>query len=263
MQIGNHTNTEIEEGLVRHMVLNALRSFKQKFSKKYGELIIVCDDKHYWRKDIFRFYKASRKKNREQSEIDWNNLFNILNTIRDEINQNMPYKVIQVPHCEADDIIATIAKQSQEDVLILSADKDFKQLQIMQHVKQYDPINKKDVVCDDPSRFLLELIIRGDSGDGIPNVLSPDNSFVDGIRQKPISKKKIEKWIDSNHYDGVPEENLNRNRKLIDFDMIPESIHDSIVQEFENQIKVSKNIDMFGYFVKHRLKMLVESIGEF
>ena len=135
MQIGNHTNIPIEEGLFRHMVINSLRSYKQKFGDEFGEIIIACDDKNYWRKQVFPYYKANRKKNREASEINWASVFDTFNKIKNEIREFFPYRVIQVEHAEADDIIATLVNQfgnvlnSGERILILSGEKEGVQLQ--------------------------------------------------------------------------------------------------------------------------------------
>ena len=199
MQLGNHTNIPIEEGLFRHMVINSLRSYKSKFSEEFGEIIIACDDKNYWRKQVFPYYKANRKKNRDASEIDWTHVFECFNKIKQEIKEYFPYRVVQVDSAEADDIIATLVGEYGTDlngptkILILSGDKDFIQLHSYGNVKQYDPVRKKWISHNDPKRFLFEQILKGDTGDGVPNVLSPDAVFVSGGRQRPLTQKKIDK----------------------------------------------------------------------
>ena len=184
MQLGNHTNAEIEEGMVRHMVLNSLRSYRTKFGPEYGELVIACDNTNYWRKQYFPYYKANRKKARENSDLDWKAVFECLNKIRQELKEFFPYKVVDIESAEADDIIGTIANNYGseldfgEKILILSGDKDYIQLHKYSNVKQYDPTRKKWVTHNDPQQYLKEHILRGDSGDGVPNVLSSDNCFV-------------------------------------------------------------------------------------
>ena len=267
MQIGNHTELVFEEGLVRHMILNSLRLYKQKFGKVYGSMVIACDDKQYWRKDLFPYYKAGRKKTREQSDIDWPSVFETLNKIREEIKQNLPYTVVHVEHCEADDIIATICINSSEDVLILSADKDFIQLH-NERVIQFDPIRKRNVQVEDPKHYLKELIIKGDSGDGIPNVLSDDNCFVEGTRQKPIQKTKLTKWLQlswTSLGDQVPEirKGLERNIKLIDLSQIPPDISSKIWQEYQTQLATPKKVNIIGYLQEHKLKTMMEHAGDF
>lgn len=265
-QIGNHTDLAVEEGLVRHMILNSLRLYKQKFGVVYGDMIIACDDKNYWRKQLFPYYKAGRKKMREQSDINWSLLFDILNKIRQEIKDNLPYIVLHVETAEADDIIATLAKESSEDVLILSADKDFIQLHNSK-VIQFDPIRKKNIKVDRPDLHLKELVIRGDSGDGVPNAMSPDNSLVDGIRQKKIMKAKLDEWVmmDWDQLFNVPEFKIgiSRNKKLIDLSEIPDSITDAIITQYHIALDTPKKINIINYFQQHKLSSLMESANDF
>lgn len=270
-QIGNHTNIDIEPDLVRHMVLNSIRSFNVKFGKEYGDLIIACDDKRYWRRDVFPYYKAHRKKAREKSELNWNVIFDTLNSIRDELREYFPYKVIQVEGAEADDVIGTICHAhgssllTGERILILSGDKDFVQLQKYANVEQFDPVRKKYIRCNDPIRYVQEHIMKGDRGDGVPNFLSADNVFVVGDRQKPLSTRKLEQWIDK-----VPQEVFNddqlrgymRNQQLVDLDFIPDHIKVDVQQQFMDQEGKGKD-KLFNYFVKNKLKHLLESINEF
>ena len=213
----NHSN-DVEEDLVRHMILNSIRMYKQKFSKDYGELVIACDDKNYWRKDIFPYYKAHRKEDRSKSTHDWNKIFEVLNKIRDELKQHFPYKVIQVDRAEADDIIGVLVHQNglylnndtAERILILSGDKDFGQLQKYANVDQYSPVLKKWVKINDPRRFLVEHIIKGDRGDGIPNFLSEDSCIINKKRQRPIASKKLDTWVDLEP-EKYCDENMLRN----------------------------------------------------
>lgn len=273
---GKHlSSTPIELDLFRSTTLNTIRSLNKKFQSEYGELIIATDGKRSWRKDIFPNYKANRKKNREKSDIDWNLIFTNLNTLREELKEIFPYRVIHVDNAEADDIIGTIIIDFsnkiltiKEPILILSGDKDFIQLQKYNSsiiVKQFDPINKKYIVNDNPRNFMKEHIIKGDTGDGIPNFLSPDNSFVDSIRQKPISKKKLSEWLLQEPKDFCNEEmlrNYKRNEILIDLSMTPQHIKTNILNEFASQEGKDKS-KIFNYFIKNKLKVLMESINDF
>lgn len=269
-QIGNHTNAEIEEDLVRHMVLNTIRSLLVKYKAEYGELVIACDDKKYWRREFFPHYKANRKKSREASDIDWNAIFTCLNKIRDELKVYFPYKVIQIEGAEADDVIATLVTKkgnvlnTGEKILILSGDKDFVQLQIYGNVKQFDPIRKKFIEHNDPQLFLKEHILKGDSGDGIPNVLSPADTFVSGKTQKKLTQKRIESLINFKPEDH-PEDiqaNFIRNNTLINLSCVPEKISNAILKEYEEQENKGRQ-HLMNYFINHRLKLLMESISEF
>ena len=267
-QIGNHTNLEVEEGLLRHMILNSIRSYMQKFKSEYGEVVIACDDRKYWRREVFPYYKANRKKAREASEIDWTSVFESLNTIRDELKMFFPYRVIQAEGAEADDVVGTLVEKfgnTSEKILILSGDKDFVQLQTYMNVKQYDPTRKRWVQSNDPSRFIKEHIMRGDTGDGVPNFLSPDNCFVVGERQKPLMQKKIDSWINlepEQFCDDRMLRNYHRNRQLIDLNCIPNEVKDRVLSLYEEQDGKNRK-QLFNYFVDKKLKHLLEAINEF
>ena len=265
-QLGNHTNIPLEEGLFRHMVLNSIRTYKQQFGNKYGEIVIACDDRNYWRKQLFPYYKANRKKNRDQSEINWNLVFEIFNKIRVEIKEYFPYRVVIVDSVEADDIIATLTVENKDDnILILSSDKDFIQLQKNKNVKQFDPIRKKWIKHDDPERYLFEHILKGDAGDGIPNILSDDDTFVSSEkRQKPMTQKKIDLMYD-NRTDVLELEmhvRFMRNKQLVDLSMIPTYVKDQIISKYNDEANKDRS-KIFNYFIKYKLKHLMENVGEF
>lgn len=270
MQLGNHTNIPIEEGLFRHMVINSLRSYKSKFSEEFGEIIIACDDKNYWRKQVFPYYKANRKKNRDASEIDWAHVFECFNKIKQEIKEYFPYRVVQVDSAEADDIIATLVGEYGTDlngptkILILSGDKDFIQLHSYGNVKQYDPVRKKWISHNDPKRFLFEQILKGDTGDGVPNVLSPDAVFVSGGRQRPLTQKKIDKIYSDGGVmlDPTADRNYMRNKQMIDLSMIPDFIKNEVINKYNGEAGKDYS-KLFNYFIDHKLKLLIENIGEF
>ena len=266
VQIGNHKNVKIEEDIIRHMVLNALRAHKVKFTAEFGEMVIACDDKNYWRKQVYPYYKANRKKERDASELDWNAVFETLNKIRQEIKDFFPYKVIQVEHAEADDVIATLVKEYhlRENILVLSGDKDFGQLQKYPNVKQYSPVLKKYITCTNPDLFLKEHIMKGDVSDGIPNFLSADNVVVMGIRQSPVSAKKLSSWILQEPEQFCNEtmlRNYKRNQQLIDLDCIPTEISEQVLEQYNTQKKDRSKL--FNYFVENRLKNLLECVGDF
>jgi 5'-3' exonuclease len=268
MQIGNHHNAEVDENMIRHMVLNSIRFNRMKFKDEFGELIICADDKNYWRRTQFPYYKASRRKNREDSELDWTAIFNALNKIREELKTIFPYKVIQIDACEADDIIGTIIHQegrelnTGEKFLILSGDKDYIQLHKYANVKQYNPVMKKWVTHSNPEQYLYEHIVKGDAGDGIPNILSVDNSFVMNIRQKPVTKKRLEEWIDINKMSSEVKRNYARNQSLIDLSQVPTHLKERILDEY-NKENTKDRSQLLNYFIKNRLKLLTESLNEF
>jgi 5'-3' exonuclease len=257
-------NLELGEDLIRHMVLNSLRGHNKKFRKQYGEMVIACDSGNVWRRTIFPNYKAGRKANREKSEHDWEYIFDLLSKVKNEIKQFLPYKVIEVESVEADDIIAVLCKRTNEKVLILSGDKDFIQLH-NDRVKQYNPVLNKFVgQGENPSLYIREHILKGDRSDGIPNVLSDDNVFIEGRRQRPLSRKKIEAWCNEivPTFNEEEQKNYDRNKKLIDLSCLPKEIEDKINNEF-NDVKVATRDKILGYFINKKLKTLIESIDEF
>lgn len=269
MQLGNHTNAQIEENMVRHMILNSLRSYKVKFGPDYGEMVIACDNTNYWRKQIFPYYKANRKKNQEKSDMDWKAIFECMHKIRSELKEFFPYRVIDIETAEADDIIGTLVKNfgtqvGGEPILILSGDKDFIQLQTYGNVKQYDPTRKKWVSHNNPEVFLKEHIMKGDSGDGVPNILSADNTFVLGERQRPLTAKKIEKYMKMtpNEMETVIAKNYIRNAQLIDLNYIPDEIKEKVMESYKNQANKDRS-KLMNYFVANKLRNLTEHIGEF
>ena len=268
----NH-NPEVEEDLVRHMILNSIRLYKTKFSKEYGELVIACDDKNYWRKTVFPYYKAHRKEDRKKSTHDWNRIFEVLNKIRDEIRDNFPYKVIQVEHAEADDIIGVLVQnygvelmnEDAEKILILSGDKDFGQLQKYVNVDQFSPVLKKWIRVNDARRFLREHIMKGDRGDGIPNFLSEDSCIISKQRQKPLATKKIDLWVDQEPEMFCDERmlrNYRRNEQLVDLEMVPQDIATQIMEQYLGY-EVPKKSGLLNYFIKNKLRNLMDSIGDF
>jgi 5'-3' exonuclease len=268
MQIGNHTNAQIEEAMVRHMILNSIRMYRSKFGSEYGELIIACDSKNYWRRTLFPYYKANRKKSQAASELDWKAIFDCLSKIRAEIKEFFPYRVIDIETAEADDVIGTLCEEfgdTYEKILILSGDKDFQQLQKFRNVQQYDPVQKKKIICNNPEQFLVEHIIKGDAGDGVPNILSDDNCFVIGKRQSPITQKKLDSLIQANmfeNHDHPNYRNFARNRQLIDLTQIPVTVKQQIMETYLQQANKKSN-NLLNYFIANKLKNLTDSIGEF
>ena len=261
-----------DESMIRHMILNSIRMYNKKHRDEYGQVVICADGMNTWRKDFFPEYKAHRKKNRDESDQDWNEIFRILHTVRDEIRDYLPYKVIHMEGVEADDIIGTLVMQTQEfgmdePVMIISSDKDFIQLQKYKNVKQWSPIQKKFVTDKNPRTYLFNHIMRGDSGDGVPNVLSADNTFISGNHQTPLRQTRIDNWLENadnlrEHMDEDTYRNYQRNKKLIDLTDIPEPIQASIINTFNGQTK-TPNMKVLNYLIKKRCNHLIEVVEEF
>ena len=272
MHLNMNKTIKPDEGMVRHMILNSLRMYRTKFKEEFGELILCFDSRHYWRRDHFPYYKAGRKKDRKESNLDWDAIFSCLNDIKQELKDYFPYKHLEVYGAEADDIIAVLCLELEYDngkTLILSGDKDFIQLHRFTNVKQYSPITKKFINGIDPYEYLTEHILKGDTSDGVPNVLSPDNTFVDGLRQKPVGKKKIAEWTGNILVPAemaLPNEearrNFQRNEKLIDLSKSPEDIFMSCLDAYKEAPDGDRS-KLLNYFIEKRLSNLTESIGDF
>ncbi len=268
--IGNHTDMDVDENLLRHMFLNSIRFNRKKFHNEYGEIVICVDNKDVWRRDYFPYYKANRKKSRDESELDWNKLFESIHRIRSEIDEFFPYKVISVDRCEADDIIGTVINEvgtdlniGSEKYLILSGDKDFIQLHTYANVDQYNPVLKKWVRNDSPDKYLKEHVLKGDVGDGVPNVLSSDNCLAIGQRQSAMTKKRMKVLTEQpEEMDEETRLRYNRNKKMIDLSQIPEEYQERILEQFNIEKEIGRE-HLFNYFVKKKLKNLITDIQDF
>jgi len=268
--IGNHTDMDVDENLLRHMFLNSLRANRKKFHEEYGEIVLCVDNKDVWRRDYFPYYKANRKKSRDESDMDWNKLFESIHRIRSEIQEFFPYKVISVDRCEADDVIATIIHEygtelniGSDKFLILSGDKDFIQLHVYANVDQYNPVQKKWIRNDNPDKYLKEQVLRGDTGDGVPNILSPDNCLAIGDRQKPMTAKRIKTFLtEPETMDEETRLRFNRNKKMIDLSEIPQEYKDKILEEYNKDKGVGRE-HLFNFFIKKKLKNLITDIQDF
>lgn len=268
--MGNHTNIEVDENLIRHMFLTSILKIRKKFHEEYGEIVICADAKNVWRREAYPYYKANRRKNREESEIDWNHLFGIVHKIRTEIHENFPYKVLHIEHCEADDIIATIVHANgeilntgAEKYLVLSGDKDYIQLHVYGNVDQYDPVRKRWIRNDNPDKYLAEHILRGDTGDGVPNVLSADNCLAIGERQKAMTAKRLNALLEGPEH--MNEETLvryHRNKMMIDLSQVPQKYKDIIMEEYNKDKEIGRE-GLFNFFVKNKLKHLLTDIQDF
>lgn len=266
----NRTKDPLDEFHVRTLILNQLRIYAHKFKRDYGKMVICCEGRS-WRKEVFPNYKFKRQSDRDKSNIDWDFVYGMINTVTEEIRESLPYQVIQHPRAEADDIIATLAEMTQdfgrhEDVMIVSSDGDFKQLHCFDNVKQFSPYHQKVIREEKPRQFMLETILKGQRKDGVPNVLSPDNSFVDGIRQKPVRQTFIDKLVEAANPLGElsdeERQHFFRNAKLLDLTKCPADIKTDIIDQFDNNAVPPRRL-LMDYLMKQRLRLLLECIEDF
>ena len=276
----DNPNKDEARNILRHVVLSQIKSYKQKYSSKYGDLIICCDGKHYWRRDLFKPYKACRKKSREGSSLDWKLIFEIIDTMVIDLKENFPYKVIQYDRAEGDDIIATMTEYFQknevttnglfvfpQELLIISSDRDLIQLHKYTNVHQISPKDRKAIIEPDPESYLKEKIIKGDKGDGIPNILSEDEVFlIEGSRQKAVTAKRLSEYMAFEDMQKYPDEliakRFKRNSTLIGFDSIPQDIKDEILKQYHEPIVGNKG-KIFNYLLKNGCNQLLTNINDF
>lgn len=269
------------KNLIRHVTLSTIKSYKKKYGKDYGEMVICCDGRKYWRKDFFEFYKGMRKSNREKSNLDWKLIFDTLSEMRTDLVTNFPYRVIHVERAEADDIIAVMCKYLQENqliqqglveesqkILILSSDKDFKQLQLLPNVKQWSPMQKKYITATQREiiEYKIEHIVKGDAGDGVPNIFSKDDVFMKGERQKPVSAKRLQEFFENGFIackNDDERRNWQRNSVLVDFDHIPPDVSEDIIKTYINIIPNTDKMKIMNYLMENRCRLLLDEIEEF
>ena len=267
-QLKQNSRMEIDESLLRHMAINSIRSYVSQFRSTYGEIVIAYDSRNNWRRNVFPYYKVNRKKDRDSSALDWHTIFASFDKIRAELKENFPYRIVDVDCAEADDIIAVLSKRfhSEQKILILSTDKDFLQLQKYDNVSQYSPITKTFIKTNSPERYLKEHIIRGDAGDGVPNILSADNIFLIDERQKSVMAKKLEVWLDQPWEEFCTTDTMkrgwSRNVSLIDLTSIPKEIEDNINRAYDEAVPQPRK-KLMNYFIENRLRNLIEHLGEF
>lgn len=260
--ISSGKTDEIDEDTVRHITLNIIRNVNVQFRREFGSLVIANDNRKYWRKEFFPFYKASRKKSREAVNIDWGVFFNYVDKIKKEIQANLPYKYMDVEGAEADDVIGTLVRRLDETSVIVSSDKDMIQLH-SEKVKQYDFIQKKWVTHENPKAFLFEHIARGDFGDGIPNIVSNDNVFVLGQRQGRVTQKVLDSLAGiENSPDHRLYRNYVRNKTLVDLAQVPTEIQEAILNKYSQAIKPSRTT-MRMYFAQNGLEQLSSKLNDF
>lgn len=255
---------EIEVDLARHFLLNMIRSINSKHRNEYGELILAIDSRKYWRKEVFPYYKANRKKARDESGFDWAGLFNAMQTIKEELVETFPYKVIEVERAEADDIIGALCKEygnTNEKILIVATDSDYNQLLHYMNVNQLCPLKGKMVQAN-AKEALINKIIKGDKKDGVPSIKQDDNALVLGTRAPPINQAFIAELKAMKDDHGKYERNWKRNEQLLDLEYIPDDLYNEIIKSV-NEYPVKNKAGLMDYFAKHKLRNLFDKLHDF
>ena len=253
--------------LIRHQIYNMIRQYNLEYRDKYGEMVLCMDSKNNWRKDIFPHYKANRKKSRDESSHNWKAIFAVMDEVREELINYGTFRCVRVDKCEADDIIGVICEKqiTPGPILIISPDKDFVQLQKYPNVKQFSNIQKKWIEPEVSALYDLELkVLKGDTGDGVPNVLSDDDCLItEGVRQSKLTADKIEKLMkDPEALGTTTARRVIRNRMMIDLSRTPDPLKEEILTHFSAKAKGSIN-GLMTLFTKHKMKMMMESLQDF
>lgn len=275
----------LDENVVKHITFSTFRNIHKKLGNKFGEHLLLCDDRS-WRKDEFEYYKANRSnKDDDDGPIDWQLIFRQMEEIKEAFDKHFPFHVIQQKGAEADDLIAIFAKQAKENVCIVSRDHDFFQLQRYPHVVQYSSIDKRFLKTEDPIDFRIRHIIGGDSGDGVPNILSDDDTFVNPYkRQARMTEKRLAEcleWAKNNFIDApekyiiakktkkAPEKYCNikknwaRNKNMVDLINLKPWLQESVDKYYtQDKKKVTKN-DTANYLASKKMIGLMGKISDF
>jgi T4 RNase H, C terminal/5'-3' exonuclease, N-terminal resolvase-like domain len=279
--------SQSSKDMIKHSIINSIRQNYVTHKDSYGAMVLACDSGS-WRYDVFPPYKHSRKESRKNdtSGINWEFINEVKSELIHDLGTYFPFPVVSVPKAEGDDIIGVLAKHTndngsmvedifgnseKEPILIISSDKDNYQLHMLgKHVKQWSPMDKKLVKSGTTAReSLMEKIVKGDSGDGVPSIKSHDTIFIEKVRQKPISAKYLQQFFDSKNPIDVcltESERINfvRNEMLVSYDKIPQHIQDSIFSCYNTQLnKPHSKMELMNYFVRNKFSNLLGNITDF
>lgn len=257
--------------MLRHMILNAIRYAIKNHADTYANGgVFLCVDSSSWRKERFPNYKAKRAKNRDKDGVDWDWFKDQTNQLLEDIRANFPVHVVKVERAEADDIIATICRNyGYCRTLIVSGDEDFYQLH-SETVQQYAPVKRAFIKPEvSPAHSLHELIVKGDTGDGVPNIRSADDVFLtEGTRQSPITAVKLAEWLGKKpeeFCDSTMLRNYHRNQMLVDFSFIPKDVSDAVITAFEEERarELPNLAQVRRYLIEKSLLNLMEGLMDF
>lgn len=194
-----------------YLILTEIYNIQREHSKKFGEIILCLDNSKngYWRKDVYQNYKSKRKKGREESDLDWKEVYSYVTALQTAIIEYLPWKVVQYERAEADDIILVLARTNNafEKILIYSPDKDMIQAQRgTENVFQYSALTKKWLVPenkhDNMEHWLSEHVCLGDVADEVPKVVDHtefSDSFLQYLKEHNVQIDKVhhfKEWDD-------------------------------------------------------------------
>lgn len=272
---GDKNPVKMDLPFIKHVIINSIRGYNVQFRGTYGQLVLCCDSPHSWRKDLFPYYKAHRAKIKKESKIDWDLVYKSMDATLKDFKEHFPFRVIEAPKTEADDIIGVLALSSDEPSVVVSKDHDFLQLLGNGNIGVYNPYTKKlikhgEISEREAEETRLTHIIGGDTGDGIPNIWSDDDTFVDPKkRQKSCFVKVLADLLSRSEEDilsTLPEEqrrNFLRNKALVDLRQIPEEYKSLILENFNTVTDRPSGNKLMTYFMKEKMKFLGSCLGDF
>ena len=170
-----------------HVTLTMILNLSERFgASRHNPMVLCCDSKPTWRHAFysenctgfpeyaskdgqgFQTYKGDRVKD---ETIPWDTINEINDEIVDCLKHNSDFHVMKVPNCEADDIIAILAKKcaaEKKPCRIISTDGDFVQCQC-DVVDIFNPIKNIFVPQTNVEEYkTLHFLLAGD--DNIKNV---------------------------------------------------------------------------------------------
>ena len=270
---------DIQWGLWMYNVFNSIYQSLWKF-KNVEEVVLAVDDSNSWRKAVYSRYKESRKTKKKESKVDWPTLYKMMHKLAAEFKHHMPFKVLKVKSSEADDVIAVLCRVMRNPCVIIARDEDYFQLfGKKQNLRVYDPISQKLQSPDDFEdirEFLLKLVFCGQKKDDIPNIYTPDDwgltESTEGKRRPGFGdvafdkmKHDIKSFINTGYknklYGRVDlQENLKRNRFLMDFDKIPHTIVDRILDCYNKSQNFPPIENVYLFFEKYNMRTFLEDI---
>lgn len=253
-------NSPFSRELIIHDFLLQIRALEMKY--KADGILVACDERNLWRKEIYPEYKGQRDKKRDPH---YEEVRGIMDELKDFFNNFTKIPAISVPRNEADDVIAIASRISTQKNVIVSSDKDFIQL-INDKTILYSPPLRAERETKDKEFELFEKCIRGDSGDNVfsayPRVRTKVLEAVWGDELAMANLFETKRKIDGRKVGEVYE----FNKSLIDLDMIPQdhqdTISDKIIEEVSNGSKFNY-LGMLRFFGQNNLKKLAKQEQKF
>ena len=203
----------------------------QSLAKSYeAARTIVCFDfgKSYYRMNMHKEYKGTRKKPQEEEEIKkYEDFFAVLNSLPEELDE----EVLKFRGVEADDVLAWITQNVSDrydHTWVVSSDRDLYQL-VDENISIFNIFGRKEVTLQTltedfdvtPSEYMLSRIIEGDKSD---NILGIEGIGPKRAQALAREHKTLDKLLDALPIKGRSKyiQNLNaghdqlvRNEKLI------------------------------------------------